>query len=320
MGSFFVGGTRAVTEDEEIQEHVLTPNGVPVRIDPNGTTSVGHMYVQYFLQAKAAQSQSLAFWHGGSMTGAAWESTPDGREGWLSWFFRQGWSVFNVDAVERGRSGWAPRDPHFAEPPILRTFEDSFTQFRIGSRLADCSAEAMAKAAYPGCQFPLESFREFMKQVVPRWASTDDLILAAYLELLDRIGPVVLIAHSQGGAFAFRAAELRPDKVAGIVAVEPAQGGTEEGLRRATLAGTPILLVYGDHLERDARWPTIRRRSDAHFDGLRAAGGDVTVLDLPKIGVHGNSHLLMLERNNLDIAARIQDWLIDRNLMRRPPA
>jgi pimeloyl-ACP methyl ester carboxylesterase len=309
IGSFFIGGQRIVTEGAAAQDHILTANGVPVRIDPNGTNAVGHMYVQSFIQARAAWQPPLAFWHGGSMTGAVWETTPDGREGWLSHFLRQGWSAYNVDAVERGRAGWTPGHPHFAAPPILRTLEDSFAQFRLGTRPAGTGAQALAAAAYPGCQFPLDAFDAFVKQVVPRWSATDALILAAYLDLLDRVGPVVVIAHSQGGAFALRAAEARPDKVAALVAIEPAQGGTAEGLARRALAGTPILLVYGDHLDRDARWPTIRARSDAYFDALRAAGGNVTVLDLPKIGLYGNSHLLMMELNNLAIAERIQHWL-----------
>jgi len=34
-------------------------------------------------------------------TGVTWETTPDGREGWLNYFLRKGWAVYNSDAVER---------------------------------------------------------------------------------------------------------------------------------------------------------------------------------------------------------------------------
>jgi pimeloyl-ACP methyl ester carboxylesterase len=306
IGSFFVGGHPLETTGAPVENRVLAANGVPVRIDPNGTTLVGQIYVQYFLPAQADDRLPILFWHGGSLTGATWETTPDGRAGWLNQFLRLGWPIYNVDAVERGRSGWAPKDPHFSEPPMLRTLQDSFTQFRIGRPVPDGSLASLRAAAYPGCRFPLEAFESFMRQVVPRWATTDDLTLDAYCALLSRVGPAIIVAHSQGGAFAFRAAERCPDKVAAIVAIEPAQGGTTDG---AALAGIPLLAVYGDHLDLDPRWPLIRARTDGYFDAARARGARAETLDLPKIGIRGNSHMLMMERNNAEIATLIHDWL-----------
>ncbi len=305
MGSFHVPGRSAETRGAAIEEHVLAQGGVPLRIDPNGTTAVGQMYVQYAVPAGAAGPPVL-FWHGGSLTGVTWESTPDGREGWYAWFLRAGWACGTVDAVERGRSGWAPRDPHFAAAPMLRTLQDSFTQFRIGAPVRDGRLASLQQAAYPGCRFPLAAFDAFLRQVVPRWSTTDELAVDAYVELLQQVGPAVIVAHSQGGAFAFRAAERCPDRVAAIVALEPAQGGVTDG---AALAGVPVLAVYGDHIGRDARWPAIRARTEHYLDAVRAAGGLVEVLDLPARGIAGNSHMLMMEDNSDAIAALVHDWL-----------
>ncbi len=120
-----------------------------------------------------------------------------------------------------------------------------------------------------------------------------------------------VVAHSQGGAFAFRAAERCPGKVAAIVAIEAAQGGLTGG---APLAGVPVLAVYGDHIGRDARWPAIRARTEAYFAAARQADALVDVLDLPAEGIAGNSHMLMMENNNADIALLIQQWLQRRGL------
>ena len=57
---------------------------------------------------------------------------------------------------------------------------------------------------------------------MPRWLSTDDAIIAAYIALVDKVCPCVLLLHSQGGTFGFKVAEQRPDKVKAIVAVESA--------------------------------------------------------------------------------------------------
>jgi hypothetical protein len=32
-------------------------------------------------------------WHGGGLTGVTYETTPDGRDGWLNMFIRKGWDV-----------------------------------------------------------------------------------------------------------------------------------------------------------------------------------------------------------------------------------
>lgn len=314
FGSLFISGRFVETAGTPTETMVLAEGGVPVCIDPNGTTSLGAMYVQYFRPVGAEARPPLLFWHGGSMSGVAWESTPDGRPGWLDFFLRAGWTCAVSDAVERGRSGWAPRDAHFAAPAMLRTLQDSFTQFRLGTRPRAATPEALREAAYPGCRFPLAAFPAFMRQVVPRWSATDDLALAAYAGLLERCGPAVVVAHSQGAAYAFRAAERTPEKVAAIVALEPAQGGVTDG---AALTGIPVLALYGDHLERDARWPRIRARTEKWFASARAAGAKIEVIDLPAHGICGNSHLLMMENNNAALAALVAEWL---GRQRLPPS
>jgi hypothetical protein len=44
--------------------------------------------------------------------------------------------------------------------------------------------------------------------------------------------------------------------------------------------------------------------------------------DLPKMGVAGNTHMMMMDRNSDQVAALIQKWMGDRGLMQwgQPPA
>jgi hypothetical protein len=37
---------------------------------------------------------------------------------------------------------------------------------------------------------------------------------------------------------------------------------------------------------------------------------------LPKLGIKGNSHMLMMDKNNLEVAALIQKWLGEKGLVR----
>jgi hypothetical protein len=42
---------------------------------------------------------------------------------------------------------------------------------------------------------------------------------------------------------------------------------------------------------------------------LKQAGVDNDFIPLPDIGIHGNSHYLMLEKNSMQIAGVVADWL-----------
>jgi len=132
MGSFHVGGRLVEISGKPVKEVVFTPGGVPAKVDPNGTYQVEQMYVQYFLPANEKGAYPLLMWHGGGLTGVTYETTPDGREGWLNYFLRKGWAVYNSDAVERGRAGWAQYPDIFKGEPVFLTTANPFERFRIG--------------------------------------------------------------------------------------------------------------------------------------------------------------------------------------------
>jgi pimeloyl-ACP methyl ester carboxylesterase len=303
MGSFHVGGREAVISGRPVKEVVFTPGGTPAKVDPNGTYLVESMYVQYFLPANKRGAVPLLLWHGGGLTGVTYETTPDGREGWLNWFVKKGWDVYNSDAVERGRAGWAMYPDIFKTEPMFLPKGDPYERFRIGNG----PGSYRNQTTYPGTQFPVEGYDNFMRQVVPRWTSTDEAIIAAYTALVDRVCPCVILFHSQAGQFGFKVAQARPEKVRALVAVEPAGHGDPK--LAARLKDIPTLFVYGDYIEQDSRWPSIRRAGVGFGDEIRKAGGKVDVVDLPKAGFRGNSHMLMMDKNNLEVAAHIQAWL-----------
>ena len=89
---------------------MFTPGGVPAKIDPNGAYQVEQMYVQYFLPEKRRGKLPLLMWHGGGLTGVTYETTPDGREGWLNYVPPQG-----LGRLHLGRHGARPvgLDQHF---------------------------------------------------------------------------------------------------------------------------------------------------------------------------------------------------------------
>lgn len=311
MGSFHVGGRIVEVKGKEVRMIQRQPGGPMTKLDPNGQYMVEQMYVQYFLPKDRKGRWPLLMWHGGGLTGVTYESTPDGREGWLNHFVRKGWDVYNADAVERGRSGFASSDVWQGDP-IFLTYQDPYERFRIGEGEGSWNADPAKRRPLPGSQFPAEAYENYMKQAVPRWLSTDNAIVAAYIAMVDKICPCVLLAHSQGGTFGFKVAEQRPDKFKAIAAVEAASAGTIANAPK--LKDVPVLMLFGDYVDQHPRWSTFKKMNTEYGNAIKAAGGTVDWINLPDIGIKGNSHMLMQDKNNGEIADVIQKWLVGKKL------
>ena len=164
----------------------------------------------------------------------------------------------------------------------------------------------------PGSQFPVEAYANYMKQSVPRWLSTDNAIIAAYLEYVDKVCPCVLLLHSQGGTFGFKVAEQRPDK---IKAHRRGRVG-DRGHRRqcAQAEGHP----GADAVRRLCRPASalVHLQEDRHRVWQRHQGGrrHGRLDQLPDIGIKGNAHMMMQDKNNMQVAEVIQKWLVGKGL------
>jgi hypothetical protein len=83
----------------------------------------------------------------------------------------------------------------------------------------------------------------------------------------------------------------------------------------AAFKNIPTLSVYGDFIASDARWPTIRQNNLKFQDAIKQAGGRPDLINLPDIGIKGNSHMMMMDKNNLEIAGVIQKWLTEKGFV-----
>ncbi len=314
MGSFHVGGRLVDVSNQPVREARL-PDGRTQKIDPNGSFLVEQMYVQYFLPAKQQGKYPMLMWHGGGLTGVTYETTPDGREGWATMFLRKGWDVYLSDSVERGRSGFAQPEI-FKGEPVFATLGFAWENYRIGDPGSFQTAPDK-RIAYPGTQFPVEGYDNLVRQLVPRWLTTDDAILRAYIAEIDRVGPCVLVVHSQSGTIAYRAALARPDKVKAIVDVEGTLRG--DAATAAVVKNIPILVIYGDNVEKSEFFARQHATNLEMVKIAKSVGGSVEIVELPTLGMKGNSHFLMMERNNAQIADLIEQWLIKKGLTNAAP-
>jgi len=309
VGSFHVGGRLLEVSGQPIKEVLFTPGGVPAKVDPNGKYQVEQMYAQYFLQQNPRGKLPLLMWHGGGLTGVTYETKPDGNPGWLNYFLRKGWDIYISDAMERGRSGWTDK---FKGDPVFLPLGDPWERFRLGP-LGSWNDDKAKRVTYPGVQFPTEAYEQFMKQGVPRWVTTDDQIIAAYIELVDKVCPCVVLVHSQAGSFGFKVAQARPDKIKALVLAEPSATGDKDKV--ASLKNIPMAIVYGDNAKDHPRWGKIRQNVVDFAAQIKQAGGSVDVIDLPDVGIKGNTHMMMMDKNSDQVAEVIQKWLAGKGLV-----
>ena len=284
FGSYTAGG-RVLRVTEGAPQRVNFTRSTSYEIDPRGHYAIEHAYVQYFVPETRRPGPPVLLVHGGGMSGSCWETTPDGRPGWLHLLLTKGYEVHVIDNVERGRAGFAPGV--WDGQPVLRTLEEAWALFRIGPREG-----FRTRTAYPGQRFPVDHFDSFARTFVPRWLTTSPLQVAALVAVLERTGPALVICHSQGAELAFDAHRKAPHLFRGIIALEPS------GLPNAgqDLTDIPVVLCTGDHLDNEPLWID-RKEAWVRFIAQRASdGGAASLLTSDDLGA-GNSHMLMMDAN-----------------------
>jgi pimeloyl-ACP methyl ester carboxylesterase len=166
---------------------------------------------------------------------------------------------------------------------------------------------------YAGLRFPLHAVDHYYAQLLPNTEAVLDepeqATTEALIALLERVGPAVVIGHSRAGNVMLPAAVRRPELFAALVELEPIGCRTwyrDEDL--PSLARVPFLSVFGDYLERTF-WQPFADECRELAEQLAGAGGIAQHVALADIGITGNSHMLMMEDNSLEIADLLVRWL-----------
>jgi pimeloyl-ACP methyl ester carboxylesterase len=307
IGSFHIGGEEVILSGLPERDLRFAANSPPMHVNPNGAFEVGQMYVQYVLLKSPKSPYPILMWHGGGLAGPTWETKPDGAEGWQSWFLHDGYDVYVSDAVERGRASWARYPEIYSVEPFFRPKSEAWELFRFGPA-GSFSNQRDHRRPFPNVAFPVEAMDQFAKQLLPRWAINDERTQKAYDALVQRVCPCIIMAHSSGGPFAFAAAMHAPDRIKGVIAIEPA-GAPKSTADLSALKRVPMLMVWGDNLDSPPVWPKLVPILSAFRDRLSALGANVDWMDLPARGIRGNSHMIMMDRNSDQVATLISDWI-----------
>jgi hypothetical protein len=309
QGSFFIGG-------HDVKSDTLST--LPAYA-PSGTITVGQMYVHYQIPV-AARHVPVTLIHGCCLTGKTWETTPDGRMGWDEYFVRQGFPTYVIDQVARGRSAIDPAPLNAAKmgqapadkmPAVFSAgHEAAWAIFRFGPEYPK---------VFEGMQFPLQAQEEFWKQMVADWAAglpNPNPTVPALSALAIKLKGTVLISHSQSGVYPFQTAALNTQDIAGIVSIEPGACPAASGDLTPYMK-MPILVLFGDYVDLSPRWAPRLKQCREFAEAMKKAGGRTELVVLPDLGIKGNSHMLMQDRNSLEIAAWLVAWL-NKNVPARP--
>lgn len=296
---------------------------------------IDQIYAQY-LVPKNSKKLPIVFIHGGAGTGRVWETTPDGREGFATVFARRGHATYVVDFPRRGRASI----PTFIGPLGSLDGEQigPTTSFAVGDKQAFYSWRVGSNYPnlFPGSKFPKTGMDQFLQGTVPLFGDNNDIIADSIVALLEKIGPAILVTHSQSGIHGWMA-RYKSDKVKGIITFEggyafpdndmppPLQncagGNLAQGVATTpanfnTLVKTPILVMYGDNqptcpepnLIRDGQ--QLRPIMGKTFvNELNERGGKAQYIWTKEKGIRGNTHFLFLDTNSLQIADFVSAFL-----------
>ena len=316
----------------------------------------GQQYVEYWIPLALKHTLPIVMIHGGGNQGTDFLGTPDGREGWVKYFVRQGWAVYVVDRPQHGRSPLQPElQGEMSAPGPTEFLERMFTR---PQDFPDSYSKAHLHDKWPGSgTIEDPAFQQFLAGAGPSLRDTARAQADAQragAELLDKIGPALLLTSSAGAPAGWLIADARPELVRGILAVEPlgppfaSIGGTMPfGITHAPLRYDPLLgedeeLRSADHpspakdlvayklqAEPARRLPNLCgfpivvvtaeaswMASDNHamVRFLDQAGAMVEHLRLEDKGVHGNGHAMQVEVNNDEVARVIEQWIVDKGL------
>jgi len=342
QGYFFVGGKYSPVGDKQVMN--------------------GQIYVEYQIPKKRTQAYPLVIVPGAAQTATNFNGTPDGREGWTQHFLRRGYAVYIVEQPGRGRSSYQPDTDGTQAYPQVLSVQQRFT----APEKFNLWPQARLHTQWPGTGMAGDpNFDQFFASQVPfvqRPGVIQALNRDALAALIDKLGPVILMTHSQSGAYGWEAVDQRPGMVKALIQAEPSAppvhdveflGAPEwfrDGARTRTWGLTAIPITYAppakdvseltferqekaDNPDLARCWlqkeparqlPNLQKlpiaivTGEASFHGpyehcivkfLEQAGVHPTWLNLGAMGIHGNGHMMMLEKNSDQIADAIEKWV-----------
>jgi pimeloyl-ACP methyl ester carboxylesterase len=315
--------------------------GVQRKPMPYGTIAQGQMYVQYMIPAEKRYQYPVVMVHGGGGQGCHMMGI-GGRPGWVHYFVQAGYGVYWLDRPSYGRSPYHPDALGPSHLPNVPPYE-GLVQTPVVFNTAQWPGPG-------GMNDPLiDQFMANESGNVMDEAFHSDLAWRGGVELVDRIGPCILLTHAFGGFFGWGVADRRPNLVKGIFCMEingnPFAQQLRWGLTASPIAydppvtdpaqfqlvdhtpppdsPRPVVSPFKLQAEPARKWKNLRGipigwlttefggggSPVANVEFLKQAGCSAEMVRLRDYGIVGNGNLMLLEKNNHEVFGVVRDWL-----------
>ncbi len=324
QGSFSVGGT--VIRHEGVYDNTQFI-GWAEQIETGQSYRADHAFVNYQIPTNA-NKYPLIFIHGYGGSGVCWEMTPDNRDGFATLMLKKKYPTYVMDLPGRGRAGRTTAENNL-KPVADEMFW--FDIWRIG----------LWPDYNEGVQFSKdkEYLSQFFREMTPD-LSDHKQDIPVIKALADKIGENVLVTHSAGGYPGWITA-MQNANVKAVAAFEPggfvfpkdevpepmpSLTGTLSGIEVSEeefkkLTEIPIVLYFGDYIPEepsknlgDENWRVRLLMARKFVNTVNKHGGNAKLVELPKLGIKGNTHFLMQDLNNDVIAGLLDKWLKENKL------
>ena len=301
------------------------------RVTVEGQTyQKGPLFAAWEAPAVVTKPWPVVLVHGGGYQGTEWLDTPDGRPGWAQRFVEAGYATVLVDRPGQGRSPFHPKTMGAMGPPF---------SYETGRKIyfpPDASGRHSQWPFEPDDARAMDEFIAGYGPLPADLACSEELEAARLADLLDRIGPSILITHSASGPVGWLVADRRPTLIKAIVAIEPmgppfadipnigkltwglaasplnydppvgspedVENAAPGTLKLPALAQLPIAAVIGET-------SSFAPASAPIIEMLRSAGAAAELIRLTDSGIHGNGHGLIYEKNSDEALQPVLKWL-----------
>ncbi|WP_233206070.1 alpha/beta fold hydrolase [Cryobacterium sp. N19] len=178
----------------------------------------GPAYVQWEAPAEVTGAPFILI-HGGGGQSTDWLLTPDGRPGWAQLLVAAGHPVYLIDRPGHGRSTYLPEVHGPSLPP------SGYDGVHAVFVPHEGTEQAKRHTAWPWPRKPghpeIDAVAAAAGLMLADTAAAQAMDRDRVVDLLERIGPAVLVAHSSGSPAAWLAADARPHRVLAVVSIEP---------------------------------------------------------------------------------------------------
>ena len=124
---------------------------------------------------------------------------------------------------------------------------------------------------------------------------------------------VKAVVSYEPGGFVFPEGEV-PERIDGLTG---GVAGTPVSMKQfKRLTKIPIVLYFGDYIPEtpsenlgDENWRVRLQMARKFVETVNRHGGNATLVELPEIGIYGNTHFLMQDLNNDELAGLLDKWL-----------